>query len=156
MAITDAGKNVQTTNYRATKNNNWLGVNTEAMECLDSPLGISLTLTANMSNNEGTKLYTTIKYEIPGSGESYYETIPSVGTPFMADSGLRWSDFVMDTLKVNPDYVAKVALYDKTLSKDDALASNRAIFTMQNVPEPATGTLSLLALAGLAARRRRK
>lgn len=155
MCNTDAGKDVQAPNsYYGV--NNWLGVNSDAMDCLMYLQGVSLTFTANMSSSQGSKLYTTLKYGLPGSEVQYYDTIPSEDTPFMEASGLRWADFAMDTLKVNPDYVSKVVLYDRTLSQQEALASNQAIFSMvAPIPEPTTGTLSLLALAGLCIRRRK-
>ncbi len=55
-----------------------------------------------------------------------------------------------------PEIVAKTdaAQIDATVTKDSLLAAN--LKALPTVPEPATATLSLLALAGLAARRRRK
>ncbi len=55
------------------------------------------------------------------------------------------------TLAWNSTYVDSIYVFDSALSSADAQQINTAL-----VPEPTTATLSLLALAGLAARRRRK
>ncbi len=55
------------------------------------------------------------------------------------------------TLAWNNDYVSSISVFGSALSAADAKAINAAL-----IPEPTTATLSLLALAGLAARRRRK
>lgn len=73
------------------------------------------------------------------------------------ESGLRWSNTIgvssitigSDDAATNP--VTQAWLFDTKLSVEDAKAINK-----QLIPEPATATLSLLALAALAARRRRK
>ena len=77
---------------------------------------------------------------------------------FTQDSGaLKWSTGLgaWKNLHINTDLVSKVALYEGVLEAEQIAASNRAILTMENVPEPTTGTLSLLALAGLCIRRRK-
>lgn len=160
MAICEAGSGKTTSGYRLAgdANNYWLGQNNDAMGALLTVQGISLTLTANMSQNQGSTLYTTIAYGVEGSDVSYYSVIPGVaeGAANMHDGGLRWTGFEMNELQLNSDYVSKVLVYGSTLSAEQALASNQAIFSTSPVPEPATGTLSLLALVGLCARRRRK
>lgn len=74
-------------------------------------------------------------------------------------AGLKWSNGLgtWSNLHINTTLVSKVALYDGVLTSEQIAESNRAILSMSKpVPEPATGSLSLLALAGLCARRRRK
>ncbi len=57
----------------------------------------------------------------------------------------------VDSFFINTDFVTAVAITNYALTDADTIASISA-----NIPEPATATLSLLALAGLATRRRRK
>jgi hypothetical protein len=62
--------------------------------------------------------------------------------------------------KFAKSYIDNLAIYDRALSTKELVAVTQYEMekqtVMQMVPEPATATLSLLALAGLAARRRRK
>ncbi len=69
--------------------------------------------------------------------------------------GLKWTsgDTTVDSVSFNRNLVERAYLFDNAVGVSDAVALNAAV---QAVPEPATATLSLLALAGLAARRRRK
>ena len=62
-------------------------------------------------------------------------------------TNMPYTSFTINTDYVNPDYVA---LYNGIV--DNPLEAAKAVLP---VPEPTTATLSLLALAGLAARRRR-
>ena len=60
------------------------------------------------------------------------------------------------TLNFNTDLVDSVYVYNSVLTGEDLFkAAETAVKNSLNVPEPTTATLSLLALAGLAARRRR-
>ncbi len=62
-----------------------------------------------------------------------------------------------DNLLVHSDIfpVDAVYVYNQVLEGDTLTAASKAAYGAA-IPEPATATLSLLALAGLAARRRRK
>lgn len=83
--------------------------------------------------------------------------------------------YAFTLLNVNTAYVTDVELYDSGLSAEDAAALSVSMLGMdssdepseddttgggndssETVPEPATATLSLLALAALSMRRRRK
>ncbi len=59
------------------------------------------------------------------------------------------------TLNINTDYVKEFEVYNSSMSEQDAAKFSVTLLTGESVPEPTTATLSLLALAGLAARRRR-
>lgn len=61
------------------------------------------------------------------------------------------------SININADYVTSAQVYVTNLGEVDALALGQSMLPEidGNVPEPTTATLSLLALAGLAARRRR-
>jgi MYXO-CTERM domain-containing protein len=76
-----------------------------------------------------------------------------------------WSSYVMDrytALTIGSDFVDSVRVYDYNMTDAETLAEAKAMLGSSNsggdgnIPEPTTATLSLLALAGLAARRRRK
>lgn len=57
-------------------------------------------------------------------------------------------------ININTKYVNSVQVYATNLGAADALVLGKSM--LPTVPEPTTATLSLLALAGLAARRRRR
>lgn len=59
------------------------------------------------------------------------------------------------TLNINTDYVKEFEVYNDSMSAEDAAKLSVTLITGESAPEPTTATLSLLALAGLAARRRR-
>ena len=57
----------------------------------------------------------------------------------------------INSIEINEDFVQKAYVFDSLVGAADIRAMHMAL-----VPEPTTATLSLLALAGLCARRRRK
>ena len=95
-------------------------------------------------SNTGTK-GATLTLSLFGEGNSTPVTITGTGTSFY------FSDHNITSITVNPDYVTSVYAFDQKLTPTE-ISTISAVLT----PEPATATLSLLALAGLAARRRRK
>lgn len=80
--------------------------------------------------------------------------LKSVGATFntsLRGQGLSFSTVVFDSNIVTKGYVFNQRVYSA-----DAKALGQAAAAAALIPEPTTATLSLLALAGLAARRRRK
>ena len=103
---------------------------------------------------EGNKYITLTFVETYGSGVQVWSNT----TKHIDYSGLKSSSNTsLASIYVNSGYVE--ALQFETEWKGDAIVNTNVAFNaeaMQVIPEPATATLSLLALAGLAARRRRK
>ncbi len=80
--------------------------------------------------------------------------LKSLGGTFATDlkgASLSYSSIVFDSSIVTEGYVL-----NQVVTAEEAKALGQAAATAALVPEPTTATLSLLALAGLAARRRRK
>ncbi len=110
----------------------------------------AMALTFTHDAGTASHVYLTIDYK-EGETASYYGTL----------SGLKWSSGTgtPSTLNVNTDEITSAYVFSDILSQNDAIAMNEAAIAAMstpNVPEPTTATLSLLALAGLCARRRRK
>ena len=103
---------------------------------------------------EGNKYITLTFVETYGSGVQVWSNT----TKLVDDAGLKSSSNTsLASIYVNSGYVE--ALQFETEWKGDNIVNTNVAFNaeaMQVIPEPATATLSLLALAGLAARRRRK
>ena len=83
------------------------------------------------------------------------------GTVFQTSgtaSGVKSSNWTPSGLTLDTQAITSVAMYNSYITADDAKAIGVGMLTEPSpvIPEPATATLSLLALAGLAARRRRK
>ncbi len=83
--------------------------------------------------------------------------VQSTVTYYGTDSSLRWSGGIGSVQSIGYDagLVTSVSLMQGDSTGNVALLNTAAIAAVA-IPEPATATLSLLALAGLAARRRRK
>lgn len=77
-----------------------------------------------------------------------------LGSSYGSNTGLR-TDSSLTSIAFN-DAVTSAYLYNQYLSKDDVTSITQELGKAALIPEPTTATLSLLALAGLAARRRRK
>ena len=67
---------------------------------------------------------------------------------------------MLTTLSINTEYLKtdEMEVYDEIILADQRVSLAKALVfqTDSTVPEPTTATLSLMALAALAARRRRK
>lgn len=102
--------------------------------------GIALTFSHTDKNS--SSLYVTLAYNDGTSKELY-------GT----NTGFMWSGGVssLNNLYINENYIDTVYLFNQAIDQTTAFKLNTAA-----IPEPTTATLSLLALAGLAARRRRR
>ena len=71
-----------------------------------------------------------------------------------SDTGLRTNSALNSIVFSNA--VTSAYLYNSRITKSEAETITQALGKSSVIPEPTTATLSLLALAGLAARRRRK
>lgn len=152
--ITDGGifLTSRTSSPRTSGGDYWGAANyLKNMDGESKMFGQNVTLTIVHTDTEQTDMYGILFSGLP-------QFDPWETTFTQSSNKLKWTGGLGDwtNLCINTDLVSKVALYEGVLQTDQIAASNHAILTMQNVPEPATGTLSLLALAGLAARRRRK
>ena len=90
-----------------------------------------LSITFNLVDDEGISLYAS----------------------YDRDADLRYSSYNTYNAYFDQDLVTAATYYSATLTKEQALT---AAHVTKLLPEPTTATLSLLALAGLAVRRRRK
>lgn len=99
------------------------------------------------SGATATNIALSISY-LDGSDVSTYSATKS-DLMFSGTSG-----FAASTLNVNDTYAVSYEFDTSYKSLDDVKALSVAM--LPTIPEPTTATLSLLALAGLAARRRRK
>ena len=97
---------------------------------------------AYKAGNQGGQCYFTVvmdngdRYEFSGATATNY----------------KFSYADITNLSVNPNLVTDALMFDRVLSASDVISVHSGLM----VPEPTTATLSLLALAGLAARRRRR
>jgi len=118
-------------------------------ETWDNVTGMALTFTFNDARSSGINghLYVTMNNK---NGTTTTHSYDSAQNLYWSTGGLgSWS-----SLNVNTSYVNSVYLFDSVVTQANAFALNTAALA-RAVPEPATATLGLLALAGLAARRRR-
>ncbi len=105
-----------------------------------------MALTMSYTNGSESAMYLTMRFDDGSVTELYGFS-----------TGLKWTtgQKQYSSVDVNTSYVDQVYVFNSAMTKDDALSLNSQALAAA-VPEPATATLSLLALAGLAARRRRK
>ena len=105
-----------------------------------------MALTMSYTNGSAAAMYLTMRFDDGSVTELYGFS-----------TGLKWTtgQKQYSSVDVNTSYVDQVYVFNSAMTKDDALSLNSQALAAA-VPEPATATLSLLALAGLAARRRRK
>ena len=109
--------------------------------------GVAITLYG--LNGQSKPAFTATMAHADGSTESV-NSLTYTGNAVTSDPVLSWS-----TLYLNTQYVENAWLFDGMRVNNQATAQELNLKAIA-VPEPATGTLSLLALAGLCARRRRK
>lgn len=105
---------------------------------------------------DGNTYITLTMVQTYGSGVQLYSNT----TKFFSDGGLKGSDNkTLNAITINSDYLASIQFAPEWLTTEAKWKEkNQAFDTAARphiTPEPATATLSLLALAGLAARRRR-
>lgn len=80
--------------------------------------------------------------------------LQSVGATF--NTGLRGQGLSFSTVVFDSDIVTEGYVFNQVVTAETAKALGQAAAAAALIPEPTTATLSLLALAGLAARRRRR
>ena len=108
--------------------------------------GVTAAVTLTYEHSKGTSgTFTLLDTEgnVLQSVGGYYNT-------GLKSSGLSFNTIVFDGI-VTDGYV-----FNQVVTAEEAKALGKAAATAALVPEPTTATLSLLALAGLAARRRRR
>ena len=103
----------------------------------------------NRTNPQGTSIYFSVMMN-DGTMTTY-----SAGSDNLSE---RDNKYDVTAIGYDPTYLTGLTIYDGYASAEQAEMLNRGVLPTitPSVPEPATATLSLLALAGLAARRRRK
>ncbi len=115
----------------------WKTVKASALTmALDSSIGTTWTLSVLHHNNTYTELHATY------SAAAWW-SMGDVATIYIPDSDSSFRP------------VEKAYAFDGYITGENAIELNHSAIAA-NIPEPTTATLSLLTLAGLAARRRRK
>lgn len=106
---------------------------------------ITLTMTVIGASSTGTAGFGVQLYDSTGANLLHM--------PKLATSSNKSFDVLANT-----DYISAVAIHPDRVVATDTNTPGQLATSLQSklVPEPATATLSLLAMAGLAARRRRK
>ncbi|MBR6576550.1 MAG: PEP-CTERM sorting domain-containing protein [Akkermansia sp.] len=111
--------------------------------------GAALTISYNgISSNTGplgVQLYFSVMMN-DGTLGTY-----TAGSPDTRHVGNEWD---VTAIGYDPTYLDALTIYDGYATAEQAWQLNKDV--LPNIPEPTTATLSLLALAGLAMRRRRK
>ena len=123
---------------------------TQALTNIDwtNAAGAALTITYNGISNRTTPLGIQIYFSVAMNDGS-------IITLNAGNNATQWVNDAFDVTEIRytTTYLDALTIYDGYATADQAWALNTGI--LPSIPEPATATLSLLALAGLAARRRR-
>ncbi len=124
---------------------------TSALTSIDwtNAAGAALTVTYNGISSKTGPLGVQIYFSVAMNDGS-------IVTLNAGNDGTQWVDDKYDVTEIRytTTYLDALTIYDGYATADQAWALNKGV--LPSIPEPATATLSLLALAGLAARRRRK
>ncbi len=140
----------KTTEGTLTTNSNNTGFGSSISDSLEGTLRgdtkyTDMAITVEV-NGAGITSYLTLVDE-NGAKTNYTGTVSANNT-----NGWRHTQFGhLGAITYDADFVKSLSLYSTNLTADEAYRANASA-----IPEPTTATLSLLALAGLAARRRRK
>lgn len=116
-------------------------------------------MTLVMTYKEGTESGNTVNHMLYSTSFSYLfddGTTKTIGEEqnelYRFTQGVKVNAFTATSIDVNSDYVDSYTIYSDYLTIDQA----KSLSATRVIPEPTTASLSLLALAGLAARRRRR
>ena len=124
---------------------------TSALTSIDwtNAAGAALTVTYNGISSRTAPLGVQIYFSVAMNDGS-------IVTLNAGNDGTRWVDNKYDVTEIRytTTYLDALTINDGYATADQAWELNKGV--LPSIPEPATATLSLLALAGLAARRRRK
>ena len=124
---------------------------TSALTSIDwtNAAGAALTVTYNGISSRTAPLGVQIYFSVAMNDGSIVTL--NAGNP-----GTQWvtNEYDVTEIRYTTTYLDALTIYDGYATADQAWELNKGV--LPSIPEPATATLSLLALAGLAARRRRK
>lgn len=109
------------------------------------------------STNKVSDMICTLTYAAAvNGGQCYFTVIMDNGDRYefagATTAGFKFSYNDLTNLSVNSALVTDALMFDSVLNSGDVISVHSSLL----IPEPTTATLSLLALAGLAVRRRRK
>ena len=124
---------------------------TSALTSIDwtNAAGAALTVTYNGISSRTAPLGVQIYFSVAMNDGS-------IVTLNAGNNGTQWvaNQYDVTEIRYTTTYLDALTIYDGYATADQAWELNKGV--LPSIPEPATATLSLLALAGLAARRRRK
>ncbi|MEE1265159.1 MAG: PEP-CTERM sorting domain-containing protein, partial [Akkermansia sp.] len=124
---------------------------TSALTSIDwtNAAGAALTVTYNGISSRTEPLGVQIYFSVAMNDGS-------IVTLNAGNNGTQWitNEYDVTEIRYTTTYLDALTIYDGYATADQAWELNKGV--LPSIPEPATATLSLLALAGLAARRRRK
>ncbi|MBR5213653.1 MAG: PEP-CTERM sorting domain-containing protein [Akkermansia sp.] len=108
----------------------------------------------------GVSAAVTLTYEYSKGTSGTFTLLDTDGNVLKSVGGnynttLRGQGLSFGTVVLNERFVTNAYIFNQVVTADEAKALGQAAAEAALVPEPTTATLSLLALAGLAARRRR-